>query len=347
MKMKVSIIIPVYNVSKYIERCLKSVLGQTWKDLEIILVDDCTPDDSMDIVRGILETSSRSDIVTILKHEKNRGLSAARNTGIRQATGNYLYFLDSDDYLPANGIELLADAAIQYDVDFVIGNYEITGSPRWTPPLLLDTCLLVNNKEILSAYSKDKWYVMAWNKLIRKSFVDDSSLFFQEGIIHEDDLWSFRLACKAQKACCVDQTTYYYTIQSDSIMGKPSMYALECRVKIIGCLYDYIDLHPNLKEVSDVYVLFETLKAKYFDRILYFSKDKEFQYAAYVSFRTQTYISPIKALLAFNPGIKLCLRNVHKLLPEKLGFEYFKAFVYMSYKLLIASIKLRQWSGRQ
>ena len=173
---------------------------------------------------------------------------------------------------------------------------------------------------------------MAWNKLIRKSFVDDSSLFFQEGIIHEDDLWSFMLACKAQKA-------YYYTIQSDSIMGKPSMYALECRVKIIGCLYDYIDLHPNLQEVSDVYVLFETLKAKYFDRILYFSKDKEFQYAAYVS--------PIKALLVFNPGIKLCLRNVHKLLPEKLGFEYFKAFVYMSYKLLIASIKLRQWSGRQ
>ena len=180
--MKVSIIIPVYNVSKYIERCLKSVLGQTWKDLEIILVDDCTPDDSMDIVRGILETSSRSDIVTILKHEKNRGLSAARNTGIRQATGNYLYFLDSDDYLPANGIELLADAAIQYDVDFVIGNYEITGSPRWTPPLLLDTCLLVNNKEILSAYSKDKWYVMAWNKLIRKSFVNDSSLFFRKGL---------------------------------------------------------------------------------------------------------------------------------------------------------------------
>ena len=118
-------------------------------------------------------------------------------------------------------------------------------------------------------------------------------------------------------------------------------------MKIIGCLYDYIDLHPNLQEVSDVYVLFETLKAKYFDRILYFSKDKEFQYAAYVSFRTQTYISPIKALLVFNPGIKLCLRNVHKLLPEKLGFEYFKAFVYMSYKLLIASIKLRQWSGRQ
>lgn len=102
--MKVSIIIPVYNVSKYIKRCLKSVLGQTWKDLEIILVDDCTPDDSMDIVRGILETSSRSDIVTILKHEKNRGLSAARNTGIRQATGNYLYFLDSDDYLDRKSV---------------------------------------------------------------------------------------------------------------------------------------------------------------------------------------------------------------------------------------------------
>lgn len=345
--MEVSIIIPVYNVSKYIERCLRSALDQSWKDLEIILVDDCTPDDSMDIVRSVLETSSRSDIVTILKHEKNRGLSAARNTGVRQAAGDYLYFLDSDDYLPANGIELLVDAAVRYDVDFVIGNYEITGPLRWTPPLLLNTCLLANNKEILSAYSKDKWYVMAWNKLIRKSFVDDSTLFFQEGIIHEDDLWSFMLACKAQKAYCVDQTTYYYTIQEESIMGKPSMRTLECRVKIVGYLYDYIDLNPELKENPDVYILFESLKAKYFDRIRYFSKDTEFQYAAYASFRTQTYISPIKALLVFNPGAKLCLLNIHKLLPEKLGFGYFKAFVYVSYKLLIASIKLRQWSGRE
>ena len=116
--MKVSIIIPVYNVSKYIERCLKSALDQTWKDLEIILVDDCTPDDSMDIARSVLETSSRSNMVTILKHEKNRGLSAARNTGIRQAKGDYLYFLDSDDYLPVNSIELLADAAIRHNVEY-------------------------------------------------------------------------------------------------------------------------------------------------------------------------------------------------------------------------------------
>ncbi|WP_298552525.1 glycosyltransferase family 2 protein [uncultured Parabacteroides sp.] len=345
--MKVSIIIPVYNVSKYVERCLRSALDQTWKDLEIILVDDCTPDDSMDIILSVLETSSRSDIVTILKHEKNRGLSAARNTGIQQAAGDYLYFLDSDDYLPANSIELLANAAIQYDVDFVIGNYEIIGSPRWAPPLLLGTCLLANNKEILSAYSKDKWYVMAWNKLVRKSFVNDNTLFFQEGIIHEDDLWSFMLACKARKAYCVNQTTYYYTIQANSIMGKPSIRTLECRVKIVGYLYDYINLYPELKENPHVYILFESLKVKYFDRILYFSKDKDFQYVAYVLFRTLTYISPIKALFVFNPGVKLCFCNIHKLLPEKTGFVYFKAFVYMSYKLLIVSIKLRQWSGRE
>ena len=152
--MKVSIIIPVYNVSKYIERCLKSALDQTWKDLEIILVDDCTPDDSMDIARSVLETSSRSNMVTILKHEKNRGLSAARNTGIRQAKGDYLYFLDSDDYLPVNSIELLADAAIRHNVDFVIGEFAVVGTFRKIPPLLLNTGLLYDNKAVLSTFSK-------------------------------------------------------------------------------------------------------------------------------------------------------------------------------------------------
>lgn len=345
--MKVSIIIPVYNVSKYIERCLKSALDQTWKDLEIILVDDCTPDDSMYIARSVLETSSRSNMVTILKHEKNRGLSAARNTGIRQAKGDYLYFLDSDDYLPVNSIELLADAAIRHNVDFVIGEFAVVGTFRKIPPLLLNTGLLYDNKAVLSTFSKAQWPVMACNKLVSSSFLLKENLFFKEGLLHEDDLWSFMVACKACSAYVVKRETYFYYLQPDSITGQPSIKNLESRIRIIECLFEYISLSPKLKEDPCVYTAFETLKAKYFDRILYFSKDMEFQYAAYDSFRTLTYISPIKALLVFNPGVKLCFCNIHKLLPEKLGFVYFKAFVYVSYKLLIVSIKLRQWSGRE
>lgn len=347
MKMKVSIIIPIYNVSKYIERCLRSALDQTWKDLEIILVNDCTPDDSMDIVRNVLETSSRIDIVTILKHERNRGLSAARNTGIRQAAGDYLYFLDSDDYIPANSIELLADAAIRHNVDFVIGDFAVVGTFRKIPPLLLNTGMLDGNKAVLSTFSKTQWPVMACNKLISSSFLLKKNLFFKEGLLHEDDLWSFMVACKACSAYVIKRITYFYYIQQNSITGQPSIKNLESRIQIIKYLFEYISLSPELKENPSVYIAFETLKAKYFDRIIYFSKDIDFQYAAYVSFRTQTYISPLKALFVFHPGVKLCFRNIHKLLPEKLGFGYFKAFVYVSYKLLIASIKLRRWSGRE
>ena len=137
--MKVSIIVPVYNVAKYIERCLLSVLNQTWPDLEVILVNDCTPDNSMEIVRRVVASHPRGAVVRCLEHEENRGLSAARNTGISASVGDYLYFLDSDDYISANAIELLADAAVQKRPDFVIGNYEVTGARRWAPPLSLGT----------------------------------------------------------------------------------------------------------------------------------------------------------------------------------------------------------------
>ena len=86
--MKVSIIVPVYNVAKYIERCLLSVLNQTWPDLEVILVNDCTPDNSMEIVRRVVASHPRGAVVRCLEHEENRGLSAARNTGILASVGD-------------------------------------------------------------------------------------------------------------------------------------------------------------------------------------------------------------------------------------------------------------------
>lgn len=345
--MEVSVIIPIYNVSKYIERCLRSVLKQTWKDLKVILIDDCTRDDSMDIVRSLLETSSRSNIVTILRHEKNSGLSVARNTGIRQATGDYLYFLDSDDYISEDCIEQLANAAIRYKVDFVVGDFEAVGTFRKIPSLLLDTGILADNKSVLSAFSKAQWPVMACNKLINRSFLIKENLFFKEGLLHEDDLWSFMIACKAHSAYVVKKKTYFYYLHSNSITGQPSVRNLESRIRIIEYLFEYISLSSALKGNPDVYTAFETLKAKYFDRIIYFSKDRSFHYDSYLSFRAHTYISPLKSIFVFKPGVKLCLRNVHQLLPEKSGYWYFKLFVFMSYKLLILCIKLRQWTGKE
>lgn len=161
--MKVSIIVPVYNVAKYIERCLLSVLNQTWQDLEVILVNDCTPDNSMEIVRRVVASHPRGTVVRCLEHEENKGQSVARNTGIRIATGDYLYFLDSDDYLPLDGIATLLKFAGTKKYDFVLGNYEITGKSRSIPLMRMKEGAVTCKKEILSSYAKDLWPRTVWN----------------------------------------------------------------------------------------------------------------------------------------------------------------------------------------
>lgn len=95
--MKISIIIPIYNVAEYVSDCLKSVLQQTYKNIEIIIVNDCTEDNSMVIIEGLLKESATSIPYKIINHTRNQGLSVARNTGIKNSTGDYLYFMDSDD----------------------------------------------------------------------------------------------------------------------------------------------------------------------------------------------------------------------------------------------------------
>lgn len=122
--LKISIIIPVYNVSLFIERCLLSVVEQRHEALEVILVDDASPDDSMEKARRFLSGYPKLDY-KIVTHPQNKGLSAARNTGVKHSTGAYLYFLDSDDALPENAIAILADKAIADRPDFVMGDMRI------------------------------------------------------------------------------------------------------------------------------------------------------------------------------------------------------------------------------
>lgn len=345
--MKVSIIIPVYNVSKYIERCLLSALNQTWKDLEIILVDDCTPDDSIEIAKRIAGAHVRGEIVTFLKHEKNRGLSAARNTGIASAHGDYVYFLDSDDYLSDDSIKLLSESAMKYTADVVVGNYQVTGAERWAPPLQLDSGVLLQNALILSSYVRHEWYVMAWNKLVNRVYLLDNKLEFQEGIVHEDDLWSFKVACTAQTMSVVNLATYYYFMQPDSIMRAPSLRNLECRVAVIGYMYDYIRSSSLLCMNRSVYLVYESSKIAYFDRILYFTNDTDFRYRSYLEFRRLEYISVWKALWKFHPGVWLTLCNLHYVLPCRAGYVYLKALVRISYYWKVLPIKLKRLFGLQ
>ncbi|MBP5771645.1 MAG: glycosyltransferase family 2 protein [Bacteroidaceae bacterium] len=216
MNVKVSIIIPIYKVEPYIERCIKSVLHQTYRNLEVILVDDCTPDRSMELAKQLINDDEKNNDFRFiyLKHDHNRGLSAARNTGIDAATGDYVFFLDSDDEITENCIALLAQPLIKFPYNFVMGYYEAKGK---TFPKQDVRGELLNQKVIAKSYHNNQWHCMAWNKLCNLSYIKKHGLLFQEGLIHEDELWSALLASTATSIYCVDICTYIYYIRENSI----------------------------------------------------------------------------------------------------------------------------------
>ena len=218
---KVSVIVPVYNVSEYIERCWDSIRNQTYKNIEVLFVDDCGTDDSVAKLEGYLAVEDTVD-ARILHHSRNRGLSAARNTGLEAATGEYVYFLDSDDDITEDCIEMLVSPLREKRYDFLVGDYSVVGEGGYSP-LSLSTGAIETQKEVLRTYVAGEWYVMAWNKLCRRDFLVGNNLFFKEGLIHEDVLWTFKVACKANNMYVVKQPVYNYYVRSSSIMTSMSI----------------------------------------------------------------------------------------------------------------------------
>jgi len=242
--MLVSIIIPIYKVELYIIRCIESVLHQTYRQLEVILVDDCSPDNSMSIAKSFIEQSPLGkDLQFVyLKHERNRGLSAARNTGMDAATGEYVYFLDSDDEITEDCIEALAKPLEEKKYDFVVGNYKNVGHYNFYQPLGFSGEIF-GQEQIAQKYLDKEWYPMAVNKLCRLDYLKENGLYFQEGLIHEDELWSFQLACTATKIYGVNTITYYYIIRENSIITTDSDNKLQVKtlryLQVLQGMYQY------------------------------------------------------------------------------------------------------------
>lgn len=221
----VSIIVPVYNVEPYIERCARSLFEQTYNNLEYIFVNDCTPDNSIQILESVIKDyPDCADKIKILHHKDNRDLSAARNTGIRKATGDYLFFIDSDDEIPNRSIEILLGAAMEDDaIEMVLGNTlikPIRNPNSWDIDTIrqkLPSSLTSNEDIRYYFFQKRKLIVLAHNKLLKRSFVLQHHLFFYEGIRHEDQLWSFFLYKCLNNMRVVYEYTYYYHVHTGSI----------------------------------------------------------------------------------------------------------------------------------
>lgn len=223
--MLISIIVPIYNVQDYITECLESIAAQTCTDsVECILIDDCGDDGSMKLAREFVDHYKGDIHFRILSHEHNRGLSAARNTGLMEAVGRYVYFIDGDDSIFPHCLEYLMDVALKFPDAEMIAAGAKTSDKKNTKYFTMEKPFpeYANNHQWIARtlLIRGGWKgipVTAWNRLVRKDFLLQHHLFFLEGLIHEDELWNFMLAQKLGSIAFCKHDTYNYRLRMQSI----------------------------------------------------------------------------------------------------------------------------------
>lgn len=251
----ISVLIPVYNVEKYLGRCLDSVLSQSFSNIEVICVNDCSPDGSAAILAGYAERDSRVRVIT---KEKNEGLMMARRTGYENARGEYVFFCDSDDYLPENALSRLFSAAIRSRADITVGDLEmVTAKGLHARRRRYGTI----------AYSADAYLkaILNWTtcslcgSLFRRSLFDG---FSYETFIHqshsEDRILLTQLLVERQPSICtIDFVSYYYYVNDASLSRvRLSDKALTSQFKALLWCHDYVDRHkPGLRLDNDGYII--------------------------------------------------------------------------------------------
>lgn len=215
MNSLISVIVPIFKVEEYLSRCVDSILNQTYKNLEIILVDDGSPDNCGKICDDYVDKDNRIKVV----HKKNGGLSDARNAGIAVATGEYISFIDSDDYIALDFFETLYNT-MQSEKSYIV---ECSVVKFYEDDHFDDFCdnNIINNyntQEGLSGLiSENPFKQHVWNKLYKSSLVLD--IPFAVGRLNEDEFWTYQIFGRAKKITRINKTMYYYFQRKGSIMG--------------------------------------------------------------------------------------------------------------------------------
>lgn len=211
----ISVIVPVYNVEQYIHECVDSILNQTYTNLEIILVDDGSPDNCGKICDEYSETDARIKVI----HKTNGGLSDARNVALDIARGDYITFVDSDDYISRTYIEGLYNLLIQNNVDIAINSY--CAFEEGTSPVISNTnettVILSGINAVEEMYYQKLFDTMAWSKLYKKELL--KNIRYPQNLLFEDLATTYRLFLQASKIVFQNRESYFYRLRNNSIEG--------------------------------------------------------------------------------------------------------------------------------
>lgn len=238
----ISVIVPIYKVEPYLDRCVQSIVEQTFKNLEIILVDDGSPDACPAMCDAWAEKDSRIKVI----HKENGGLSDARNAGLAVAAGDYISFIDSDDYIAPEFLTGLYDAMAQTGADiaecataYVDEDGNILRQRNVAPVAQMDKLEALRRLVL-----EDGIYQTVWNKLYRWEVID--GILFEKGKHHEDDFWTYQIFDRMEKLAVVDQPMYYYLQRAGSIIGAgytvKRLDGLEARILRMEHLQKYPEL---------------------------------------------------------------------------------------------------------
>lgn len=319
----ISIIIPVYNVEEYIADCVRSVMQQTFQGrAECILVDDCGSDKSIETAEEIISEYKGPLDFRIIHRDINGGLSAARNTGIKAARGEYVYFLDSDDIISPYCLDLLWQRVVEHpDVQIV------TGDLSTFPEQGLFSSISIMNKKFPDYSNSLEWVrsvylstfpLIACNKLIKTSFIRDNSLYFRKGIIHEDNHWMALSYPFVSSLAFVNVETYFYRIRPNSITNNPQ---------------------KTTQRLSNLYLIFKEM----------FARDMKWDYnwAKWVFNGLDRVRYPhlfgfdeVKAKKAYKDLMGILISNKSVPFPIKLTFYYYRfPRMFMTFRLIEMVLK--------
>ena len=311
----ISIIIPVYNTEKYISDCLDSILAQTYKNFEVIIIDDGSTDNSLSICNTYKEKNKNISVL----HIENSGVSAARNIGIKHAKGEYLLFVDSDDTLYEHSLSMFIKEHTSPDIDILVGGNDISYYPYTKNIKYYNENLVSSSREEnFFNYAKGRLIVAPWNKLVKKELILRHNLFFEKGIINEDLLWTFKLLFHSKKMRIFPSSTYLYRVRSGSIMSNITSRHTKSHIIITNILYTYF----LGKATPSIIISFETFKNQTMRYAIRTYSSKE-AYQTYLILRQ--YKFPLtKCLLSKAISIKRVLSYSHYIFPSYLGYLLYR-----------------------
>lgn len=213
----ISVIVPIYNVEALLPKCIESICNQTYSNLEIILVNDGSTDSCGDIC----EKYGKEDKRIIVINKENGGLSDARNAGLKLAKGEYIAFVDSDDFIVEDSYETLIEEAIENNLDIVVANALVIKENGNSTSILkknISGNLVISGIDFMcQSIQKNSFHACVWMNLYKKELILENSLYFQKGLLHEDEEWTPRVFLEAKRVKYIDFSFYMYLIRDGSI----------------------------------------------------------------------------------------------------------------------------------